>query len=236
MRKRFYFFAFMFCIYASHAQNLEQFSKSRQFTDIRSNLVLNGFSVGNNRNGLKVDGSPYLFKSWNNPSKIVYGDKVYIVAIFNYNIYSERFEAKLSEDSLFIINPRDIKKVIINGKVFGRYLDPDFYRNSYFEEIAKINDDNLLLKKYTVKIMPGPINPLTKEKLGNDRLVKGENYYICDLKDENKLKKIKLKKSTVQSLFNKEVLGEIKKYVNNNDLNYRNPEDVKKILQFYNTL
>jgi len=227
--------SFLLC-FLSTAQDLQQFSRSRQFTDIRSNLVLNGFKVGNDENRAKVDGSPYLFKSWNNPSKIVYGDKVYTVAIFNYNIYSERFEAKLSEDSLFIINPRNIKKVVINGKVFGRYLDPEFQRNSYFEEIAKINDDNLLLKKYTVKIMPGPLNPLTKEKLRNDRLVQGENYYICDLKDENKLKKIKLKKSTIQSFFRKEVLDDIKIYVKENHLNYRDIVDVKKIVQYYNSL
>jgi len=217
------------------AQDLEQLSHSRQFTDIRSNLALNGFSAGKD-NGLKVDGSPYLFKSWNNPSKIFYGDKVYTVAIFNYNIYSERFEAKLSEDSLFIINPGGVKKIIINNKVFVRHLDPEFQRNSYFEEIATIGNDDVLLKKYTVKIMHGSINPLTKEKLTDDKLVHGEIYYICSLKADNTLKKIKLKKANIQSLFNKEALDDVKKYVDENHLNYRNPEDVKKIVQYYNAL
>lgn len=225
-----------FVITSVVAQDLEQLSKSRQFSEIRSNMVLNRFEVGNDGNGPKVDGSPYLYKSWKNPSKIFYGDKVYTVPIFNYNIYSERFEAKLSEDSLFIINTRDLKKIIINDKVFGRYLDPEFQRNSYFEEIIKIDDDNLLLKKYTIKIMPGPTNPLTKEKLGNDRLIQGANYYICDLKDEDKLKKIKLKRSTILSLFQSENVKSVRDYVKDNGLNYNRENDIKTIIRYYNSL
>jgi hypothetical protein len=218
-----------------NAQDIEQISRSRELTEIRNNLNLDGIRDVNNRNQPLVDGSPYLFKNWNNKSKIYYDNRVYIINNFNYNIYSERFEAKLSEDSILIINPRNINSILINEKTFGRYLDPEFQRNSYFEEIVKISDDYLLLKKYIVVIKEGPRNPLTKEKIANDKLVKSEIFYMCDLKD-NKLKKVKLKKSTVQSLFRKEVLEGVNIYVNENHLNYRDPEDVKRIVHHYNTL
>jgi len=217
------------------AQNLEQISRSKELTEIRNNLNLDGFKASKDRNRPDVDGSPYLYKSWNNHSKIYYEDRVYVISNFNYNIYSERFEAKLSEDSILIINPGNIKSILINNKTFGRYLDPEFQRNSYFEEIIKIDDNNLLLKKYTIKIKEGARNPLTKEKLTNDQLVNEEIYYICDLND-NELKKVKLKKTTIQSLFRKDALENIKNYVNENHLNYRDPDDVKKIVEHYNTL
>jgi hypothetical protein len=218
-----------------NAQNLQDISRSRELTEIRNNLNLDGIRDINSRNQPNVDGSPYLYKTWNNRSKIYYNDRVYVITNFNYNIYSERFEAKLSEDSILILNPRNVEYIMINDKTFGRYLDPEFQRNSYFEEIIKFQDDYLLLKKYEVKIKEGPRNPLTKVKLTNDKLIRDETFYVCDLKDKT-LKKIKLKKSTIQLLLRKEVLDDIKIYVDENHLNYRDPEDVKKLVQYYNTL
>ncbi|RIA10483.1 hypothetical protein OE09_2348 [Flavobacteriaceae bacterium MAR_2010_72] len=217
-----------------NAQNLEQLTRSREITEIRSNLNLDGIKDVQGKKQSNVDGSPYLFKTWNNLSKIIYEDKEFVVAEFNYNIYSERFEAKLSEDSVVIINPRNIEKIVINNRIFGRYLDPEFQRNSYFEEVAKV-DDQLLLKKYTVKIKKGSLNPLTKEKLTNDALVQDEVFYLCDLKD-NKLKKIKLKKSTVQSLFNKDHIETVKSYVKEQRLSYKDADDLKKIVNYYNSI
>ena len=60
-------------------------------------------------------------------------------------------------------------------------------------------------------------------------------FYLCNIKD-NTLKKIKLKKSSIQSLFRKEVLENVKAFVEENSLNYRDPDDIKKIVQHYNTL
>lgn len=217
-----------------NAQDLEQLSRSREVTEIRSNLNLDGIKDVQGKKQSNVDGSPYLFKTWNNLSKIIYEDKEFVITEFNYNIYSERFEAKLSEDSVVIINPRNIEKIVINNKTFGRYLDPVYQRNSYFEEVAKV-DGLLLLKKYTVKIKPGALNPLTKEKLTNDALVQDEVFYLCDL-NNNKLKKIKLKKSTVQSLFNKDHLETVKNYVKEQRLNYKDAEDIKKIAKYYNSI
>ena len=130
---------FAFCSVLK-AQDLEQISRSREFTDIRTNMNLIGTSDVAGKNQSNVSGSPYLYNSWNNKAKIYYDDKVYVINNFNYNIYSERFESKLSEDSILIINPRNIKSILIDDKVFGRYLDPEFIRNSYFEEIVKFDN------------------------------------------------------------------------------------------------
>jgi len=217
-----------------YSQDIQDLSRSRELTEIRSNLNLDGIREVGSKNQPNIDGSPYLFKSWNNRSKIIYENKEFIINNFNYNIYSERFESKLSEDSIFIINPRNVKNILINDKLFGRYLDPEFQRNSYFEEISKF-EDHLLLKKYIVKIKKGSINPLTKEKLTNDALVMDEIFYLCDLKDMT-LKKTKLKKSTFLQLFKKEYIDDLNEFVKINKLHYNDVDDIKKIVQYYNTL
>jgi hypothetical protein len=224
----------LFVVGVINAQDLEQISRSRELTEIRGNMNLDGIKDVSGKKQSNVDGSPYLFKSWNNISKIYYDDKVYVINSFNYNIYSERFESQLSEDSIVIINPRNIKNIVINNMVFGRYLDPEFQRNSYFEEIAKL-DGYYLLKKHIVKIKKGSLNPLTKVKLSNDKLIQDEIYFLCDLKD-NSLKKIKLKKSTIQSLVSKEFIQDVTNFVKENNLSYKDDDDVKKIVQYYNTL
>lgn len=219
---------------AIKAQDIQSLTRNRELTEIRSNLNLEGVREAGSKHQPDIDGSPYLFKSWNNRSKIIYENKEFVINIFNYNIYSERFESKLSEDSIFIINPRNVKNILINDKLFGRYLDPEFQRNSYFEEIIKI-DDFMLLKKYVVKIKKGSINPLTKEKLTNDALVMDEIYYLCDIKDMT-LNKIKLKKSTFSQLFKKDYIEDINSFVKINKLKYNDVDDIKKTVQYYNTL
>ena len=225
---------FAFCSVLK-AQDLEQISRSREFTDIRTNMNLIGTSDVAGKNQSNVSGSPYLYNSWNNKAKIYYDDKVYVINNFNYNIYSERFESKLSEDSILIINPRNIKSILIDDKVFGRYLDPEFIRNSYFEEIVKF-DNYFLLKKYIVKIKPGSVNPLTKVKLSSDELKQDEIFYICDLENNNELKKIKLKKSTILGLIKTDYTDNINNYAKKDKLNYKSIEDVRKLILYYNAL
>jgi hypothetical protein len=86
-----------------------------------------------------------------------------------------------------------------------------------------------------VKIKSGPINPLTNEKLSNDQITKYEKYYLCKLQD-NTLTNINLNKTNIQSLFTKEKLNYINKYVKDNHLKYNNISDVIKMVEFYNTL
>jgi hypothetical protein len=190
--------------------------------------------VYNKRTNTKVDGSPYLYDTWFNHSKIFFQDKVYTISTFNYNIFSDRFEAKLSKDSVFVIDPLNIKKVIINERVFNHYQDPESKKNAYFEELIDF-DNYRMLRKYSIKTKSGTLNPLTREKLSNDKLVKIEDYYITDL-NNNSFKKLKLKKLAFEALINKENLNKINKFIKDNDLKYTDIYDIIKILKYYNSL
>lgn len=203
------------------------------YSDTRSVVVNNGIWVTNPPVKKEIKGTPYLFDNWNNKSQIYIQDRVYDIPSFNYNIRSERFEAKFSEDSLLIINPRYIKKIVINNKVFKRYLDPEFERNSYFEEIIDVNETTIV-KKYIIKFQEGNLNPMTQQKISPDKFLKNEQYYLKD--NENELKLIKLKKSTILSLVQSDKRTIIKNYSKEKKLKFNKIDDVIRLLNFYKTI
>lgn len=91
----------------------------------------------------EIKGSPYLYESWYNNGRVYLGDKVFSIMSVNYNMQMERFEAKISGDSVFAIDPSSAKKIEIRGKEFIRTLDTEFQRNCYLQ-----NNENLDLIKF----------------------------------------------------------------------------------------
>lgn len=193
-----------------------------------------GFWVSAQNNTKQIKGSPYLFDNWSQKGDIFIGNQVYTLSALNYNIQVERFEVKISEDSVFVLNHGSFDKVKVKGKSFSRHLDPDFHRNTYFEDIIHFND-KYLLKKHELTIKESQINPLTMQKLQNDQYIKKEQYYI--LKDNSdKLDKIRLKKSTILSLVEENNKAKVKEFVKEHMLNYKKNDDVIKILNYCDTL
>lgn len=182
----------------------------------------------------KIEGTPYLFNDWSHKGKVYFNDRVYTLNSFNYNIQAERFEVKISQDSVFALNHGSFNKVEIEGKFYVRYLDPDFQRNTYFESIINFKN-KILLKKYVLKIKEGQINPMTMQKIQEDKYIKSEKFYIVE-KDTEKIIKIKLNKSGVMSIIDDTNKTKIKVYAKAKHLSFKRIEDISEILNYYNTL
>lgn len=193
-----------------------------------------GFWVTSEVSQRQIEGTQYLFDNWLQSGKIYFTDKIYLINSINYNIQAERFEFKISNDSVFALNHGSFYKVEIKGKFFSRHLDPDYQRNTYFEDIIHFKN-KLLLKKYEVKIIEGQINPLTMQKLQQDKFVKNEKYYILNDNSEETVK-IKLKKSTIMSFIEEKDKSITKDFARENGLSFNKTEDVVKILEYYNSL
>jgi hypothetical protein len=190
------------------------------------------YVVGENKK--TTEGSPYLYETWDNESKVYFENKAYIFKACNYNAHVGQFEAKVSKDSVFVINPSGVDKVVLKNRVFRRYLDPESQRSIYFEEIIK-SKDLLLLRKFITKIKKAEVNPLTKTPMGLPVLKLEEDFYV--LKGEStQLEKIAFKKSAVLDVVDKNFTKEVQSYVKENGLKYNNLEDVTSILAYYNTL
>tara|TARA_R110000868_G_scaffold100301_2_gene275855 strand:+ start:8029 stop:8724 length:696 start_codon:yes stop_codon:yes gene_type:complete len=201
----------------------------------RANQVFpnGGFWVSNSAKD-EIEGTPYLFNTWDNLSTLYTEDAVYSLNSFNYNIQLERFEAKFSEDSILIINTGNIKKIIINNIELKPYYDNEYRKIIFFEEIAKV-DKVVLLKKNLVRVQKGSLNPMTQKKIKPDSYIVEEEFYVKNM-DEVDLKPIKLKKSEILKLIKSDYQTKIILYAKEHGLKYYKLSDVHKILQYYNSL
>lgn len=181
-----------------------------------------------------IKGSPYLFENWYNDSKIYTNERIYKIGSFNYNIAKERFEAKISEDSVLVISTGNINQVKINNVVLKPYYESERDRFTFFEEVGHMNN-NLILKKYVVKIKEGNFNPMTQKKISPDRYVNEEYLYIADNKTKL-LKRLKLKRSSIINLIDSENKQEVLEFVKSNRLKYNNLSDVQKILDYQKSI
>ena len=181
-----------------------------------------------------IKGSPYLFENWSNDSKIYTDDKIYKIGSFNYNIAKERFEAKISEDSVLVISTGGIKQIKINNVIMKPYYDSERDKFTFFEEVGSINN-RMIIKKYVVKIVTGNFNPMTQKKISPDRYANEEYLYIVD-SETRSLKRLKLKKASILNLIESENKPEVIDFVKKHKLKYNNISDVHKILDYHNSI
>jgi hypothetical protein len=160
-------------------------------------------------------------------------DKAYQMRSLNYNIQLDRFEAKIAEDSVFAFNPKNIKKITIDNRTFKRFLDVKLQRNSFFEELVATKSI-IILRQFNIEIIPGNFNPLTQQKVSDDQMVQRETYYYT--KDNETLEETKLKKSSILKLVDTDKRDALSEYAKENDLNFKDINDLKKIFQYYSTL
>ncbi len=199
-----------------------------------SGIVKMGVWIKNSDDLSDIKGSPYLFDSWYNNAKLYVDNTVYNVMSFNFNVQNQRFEAKFSEDSVLIMNTTKIKKIILRDKVFSRFELEDNTSNPFFEVIGKF-DNSLLLKKYTLSIKEGSFNPMTQKVIRPSEYIVKEEYFTANL-DGTNVKDTKLKKSTILKLFDDAKQEKVKEYADENDLNFKDENDVHRIFEYSNTL
>ena len=179
----------------------------------------------------KIVGSPYLFSEWNKTSKFYLNNKIYTVPSVNYNLKNERFEAKLAEDSVLVFDMANVKKVEIGDQTFIPFYDELSQKITYYEEIWK-SDDYLLLRKFVLKIKDEIINSLTKTIIKPKEYTSEEIYYFKQSSD-SQLRPFRLRKKEVLGLIESEKQSIIKEFQKENNLNYKEINDVRKILNFY---
>ena len=160
-------------------------------------------------------------------------DNSYLVNGLNYNVALDRFEVKIAQDSVFAINSNILRKVEITDKEFVKIVNE--HGISRFYEFLGQADDNKFLIDYKITIVEGAVNPMTQQKLNNNRMVVEEEFYVLP-ENEKELKELKLKKKDVTKYFNADKKEKILNYVKSEKLKFNDLADLKKIMKFYNTI
>lgn len=187
--------------------------------------------INKNSNG-KIKGSFMLFEGSNMYGVIStkQGRKLKVPNL-NYNVKQDQIEAKISNDSVFIFDPGKIDMVQINNKLFKRYEGSELFRDGYFEIVASSKEMDML-KKYSVSVKEGVINPLTRQKQSQDTYVIKTKYFIHS---HNAINEISLKKGKILKIF-EEDSDKMKEYINENNLSIKEEGDLKLIFNYHNTL
>jgi hypothetical protein len=181
----------------------------------------------------KIKGSYYLFDGHMHTGVItVGGGKKYQVSNLNYNIKDDRLESRITADSVYIFDSRNIVQVDFGDVKFRTLMNPEKYGLSFFEVIGSFNKKSLL-KLHTLKIVEGMINPMSHQKQTPDKFVKDTEYYVRDSSGE--MEEFKLKKKTVLRFFNN-ISDEVDQYASEHDLSFKDDEDLIRIFKKYATI
>ena len=179
-----------------------------------------------------IDGTVYLFDSWDNNTFIVTNaqEKPFSLASnINFNAKRNAFESKLDSETIFTFDFTNIEKIVINNRTFKNIYSPVDGGYRVFEVIAESKDFEIY-KDYTIDIREGNPNPLLAR--ANDKYIMRDSYYV---KKGKSFKKLKLKKSEILKAAGSKS-SVVEQYAKDNNLNFKNERDLQKIVSYYRTL
>ena len=81
-----------------------------------------------------TEGTYHLFESWDNTAAIyTISDEKFLVKRINLNLKRNSFEAKMNDsDSIFSFTFNNIKKIVINNKIYKNFYYDDDNRKFFF--------------------------------------------------------------------------------------------------------
>tara|TARA_B110000495_G_scaffold172709_1_gene161813 strand:- start:149 stop:883 length:735 start_codon:yes stop_codon:yes gene_type:complete len=173
-----------------------------------------------------VDGSIYLFEDWKNYPVIIKSkdNKTFTLNNVNFNLRTNRLVTKISQDSIFVLNMKQIDNINILGKVFKK-IDSEI--GSRVFEVIYESDKVSILNFHSVKLVEGSVNPMLSRK--NDKLIHKEVYYLMN---DSGITEFRLKKKFILESFanNEAEKKSLLKYYSKNKLSFKNLNDLKNVL------
>jgi len=177
-----------------------------------------------------LDGSIFLFDNTETPGLVYLKDKVYKMKNINYNIKNDQFFTKMENDSVFLYTFDNIDKISIKNRDFEEIYNPNENKKSVFEILHKGKKISLL-KKHTVKFIPGSDNPMVNRPRSE---FKKKSWYF--VKQGKKMTKIKPKKSAILNLVDTNSRKEVVKYIKDQKLSLKKETDLIKLIDYCNSL
>tara|TARA_R100000935_G_scaffold51666_1_gene78412 strand:- start:49 stop:735 length:687 start_codon:yes stop_codon:yes gene_type:complete len=180
----------------------------------------------------ETSGSFYLYKNWNNKGFVYLKDKrVLKLNAFNYNTYTDLFEAQISADSSFSFSKNSADSIAINNKIFK--VRPNTGSSTYgYIEVLFNKKDLFFVKKYKSIVEKAKPNPMSGNFDFPDKITLEESYFI---ENNYGLVPVSLTKKSILKTF-KDNEKEIKRFVEKNNLSYKKELDVVSMLKFLSQL
>lgn len=178
-----------------------------------------------------VSGSPLGFEGNENTLVIhTKDDKYYKFNDGNYNGMSDKLVIELDTGRFYEFNDKDIDFALINNIKVLKLKDEKGEMKYFF--VLDQSNDYTILKRIKAKIIEGPVNKMTKEKMEKDKYFVYQDFYLLQ---NDILEEIQLNNKTFKTIF-KENDKQLREYVKKNDLSIKNEADFLKMLRYNKTL
>ncbi len=180
-----------------------------------------------------TEGTYHLFESWNNTAAIyTLSDEKLLVKRINLNLKRNSFEAKMNDsDSIFSFTFNNIKKIVINNKIYKNFYYND--DNRVYEMLFD-SDQYKFMKGFKVKVISGSANPMVNRP--NDKYVRGEEYFMMINGSISPVKKLKRKYIYRLLKLNSLNSSKLDNYIELNSLSLKKELDIVKLLDYYNSI
>lgn len=209
------------------------------YLDVKSTLANLNTLGGVTQNGVwsipkvedkTITGTNYLFKNFEGLYVVTNkaGNSFKLLNL-NYNLSSETLETRISKDSVFQYDLKEIDYVASGNKKY-KNLDTSNLNGLVLEVFKGKNFD--IYRKSDISVLEGTINPMTQEKIQQDKYVQSYTYYT---NTNGIIEKIKFNKSAVLKL-TKDKQAQVKEYAKANNLDFNNEIDVNIILKYNESL
>ena len=173
------------------------------------------------------NGNPYLNKEFSDGIVFI-NDTNLINVPLRYNIYKDEIEYRHENINYILSKQQVIKKIVFGDKTFV-YI-PYFNNGGYFEQIVKGKCQ--LLKKYEVKLESEQVN-LIAGTVKPETLSRKSDVYYFALNDSITYKIWNLQ-SVIKTFENENV--EIKTFLKEKKIKNIKPENLIKIVEYYNSI
>ena len=212
----------LFVTFSFFAQDNQNSKKGDYNIDYLGNFNKAGMWLPASVEDKSISGSPYLFNSWEGLFSVINmkGNRFDLLNL-NYNISTKKLESKVSKDSVFQYDLKDIDKVKYLSKVYKVYNEELFLQ-------MFTSDTFEFLKSFQVVIQEAVSNPLTQSSLTPRRYVYKNEYKIFR---NGVVTDFKLNKKSLLNLF-PDKIDLIKNYANSNKLSFSEENDVVKIFNY----
>lgn len=211
--------------------NVRAINNPGMFTKAASANVSPGASMFFVNPAREVEGSIYLFEKWENRGVLVTIDKQrFGMKNINIDLKNQAFQSRFTKDSIFNYNFNNIDRFIINNKVYKNFY---YNEDNRIYEIIHETPEFAILKGFKVNLVEGSANPMLNRK--TDKYVQKYNYYV---KTDTEIRKFNLNRKQIIKLIDpdKAVLDKIMKYAKDNNLSFKNDLQLKRILDYSNSI
>ena len=223
--------AFMIFVQLNNADAQAAYQMKSNFDGYRTSKISKGEFSG----GLSIDdiyGNPFLESDFVKGNIFTIQKIQYVDIPIRYNKYSDVFEFN-AEDGVYELGvPTDVEKIEFNGRVFHyiQYFDDKKLKYGYFEVIEAGKTTLYARHKVIFKKMePASLTQTSKPNRFEDVPVE---YY---LKFEGKeAEQFKTKKELINLFADNR--DKVEDFIARNKIKLNNPESLKELVKFYNSL